>query len=40
MALGHEHGEVQEGADVEDAQLGNFGYVNEICFVNIPGLNC
>jgi hypothetical protein len=30
VALGHEHGEVQDGTNVEDAEHGGFG--NEICF--------
>ena len=30
VALGHEHGEVQEGTNVEDSEHGRFG--NEICF--------
>ena len=37
LALGHEHGEVEEGADVEDAEHGRFG--NESGFVTKPGLN-
>ena len=39
VALGHEHGEVQEGTNVEDSELRCLFDVPEICFGNIQGLN-